>query len=691
MSLVRLNAKSRTELETRVLAAALKQSFEKGDSVGAQLAHQQLSALLKNQKEQALASQPLRAEFDSDAIEAMSIAQLPELEILDAPLSLSEEAIEPAVDDHLVDQANQANVSPPTQPNQPIDTAQLGSVLNLAATTEAPTEPERNEFYSEADVIDGEPTVNATPSAKADATEAAATDSESTTGDHAPYAKQSVRLGTTGGDIETQTGDRQPLPEGTDFQIITSENTTIDGKDASQSMSGVVLKRQLTDNPPGLQYHALYRLLQVSQMSSYDEIHRSFLRLVRRQLRELAGAKRPRKQELLGQLRQIWIAHDILTDPITRTDYDFRDLGLRGENDALVSAPADGTSARPPSRIGELLQCAGLLEEAELDIACDMHKAMPEVQFGTFLVKQGFIGERDLESVLIGQKLLRAGTISVAQFQVAMELSQSRGLPIRDTLLERNYVSEQVLDQVVTASEKPSTVPPLAVAQLIDVAPTAAAAGLQAVPQTQNRADGDGLKEDVDHANSFSDTGQMDAQGLQISNAVPSWKDQLDWDAPETVATKSASTDLEHEREGLSHTPAAGSISSQQLPRMREINIANAAPSWKDQLDWEDVSPEEEEKEQEKVKEKVKEKEKEKDAPTELKESDFFSHMRGAQAIYDIDDNPLPPHLTNAAGASASGTLATGDHPSLGLKPDEDKSQENDSADPPKADHEDQT
>src|SRR5271170_7667085 len=48
MSLVRLNIKSRIELETRVLAAALKQSFESGDTDGAGLAHRQLFALLKD-------------------------------------------------------------------------------------------------------------------------------------------------------------------------------------------------------------------------------------------------------------------------------------------------------------------------------------------------------------------------------------------------------------------------------------------------------------------------------------------------------------------------------------------------------------------------------------------------------------------------------------------------------------------
>ena len=389
-------------------------------------------------------------------------------------------------------------------------------------------------------------------------------------------------------------------------------------------MAGVLL-RQHNDNTLGLQYHALYRILQVSQMSSYDEIHRSFLRLVRHQLRELVGARRPRKQELLGQLRQIWIAHDILTDPITRTDYDFRDLGLRGDNEAVVQASPDGKIVRPPSRIGELLQCAGLLEEAELEIACDMHKAMPEVQFGTFLVKQGFIGERDLESVLIGQKLLRSGTISVAQFQVAMELSQSRGLPIRETLLERGYVSEKIMEQVLSAVEKPSTVPPLAVAQLVDVAPTDAQAALKAMPPPQTRTEAESDKE-----------ASADSPGLQLSNAVPSWKDQLDWEAPETVAAKTSTPETQ---QGLGTRDASA-------PSPREINIANAAPSWKDQLDWGEDSLEE------------------KETTKAANQSDPFVQTDDPQPVFDIDPTPPP--------AEQSPDSITGDHPTLDQVRDDD-------------------
>ncbi len=147
----------------------------------------------------------------------------------------------------------------------------------------------------------------------------------------------------------------------------------------------------------------IYAMLSVSQMSSFDEIHTQFLRKARSILQSIKQ-NRAIRYDKLPELQKLWIAHDILSDPVTRTDYDFRNLGVRGAPESIALPPDDQQpqrlGSRTPSRIGELLQCAGLLETTELEIACDMHKAMPEMQFGTFLVKQGFIEEHHLEAVL---------------------------------------------------------------------------------------------------------------------------------------------------------------------------------------------------------------------------------------------------------------------------------------------------
>ncbi len=382
MSLVRINQKSRLELETRVLAAALKLSCDKGDSLGAQLAHQQLSFLLKNQESR-----------------------------LDRQSSSQE---------------------PPLTTNRHEHSTLQGT-----------------------DITGGEGIV---------------------------YGERQTVSPSSG----YQFGDQATVP------------APADKADADDL---------------GLKQHVLYSLLGVSQISSYDQIHRNFLNLIRKTLRQLEAARRQEKQALLATVRRIWIAHDILTDPITRTDYDFRDLGLRGNTNQLSLDESDDKQEGGQLRIGELLQCAGLLESTELEIACDMHKAMPEVQFGTFLVRQGFIGERDLESVLVGQRLLRAGKISVAQFQVAMELCHSRGLAIGETLLEKGYITEAVIENQGQMKEpSPPTVFP----------------------------------------------------ELKLTNAVPGWKDQLEWNAADSVAAAPSealpepSAEAEEGKETSSHSTHKG-------------------------------------------------------------------------------------------------------------------------------------
>jgi len=73
-----------------------------------------------------------------------------------------------------------------------------------------------------------------------------------------------------------------------------------------------------------------YGILGVDQIASFDEIHKYFFMKVRRLLINMKGMKRKDKKPLLKELQAMWIAHDILSDPVTRTDYDFRLLGLRG-------------------------------------------------------------------------------------------------------------------------------------------------------------------------------------------------------------------------------------------------------------------------------------------------------------------------------------------------------------------------
>lgn len=763
MSPGRLNIKTRLELETRVLAAALKISLQKGDLDGARLAHSELSQLIKpvaSEDTGADEAQVARTFVDAQASSIPETVQpsVPPVqgELVRSPVGTPSGNLQPAAyqqpdkqpdqqhdqqQDHLPDQQqyNQEadNQLPAPEPVVSTDPTYLSSgqpiVQPLMQMDSAPIlpifpRPKASDMpdvdFSLQQAEESQPEVSGTESfserVQGENSEPVAGEAELSNAPLAtpvqsvsPDALETVPAPIAGPVKELVTAPipapvPPPLPApgqptASDALRRSIVNTpmrssatnmpairTIDENvlkaassspppDANQTkLSESLAKIEAAMNPGASaangenvasltapldaeadtsesetardhQYQGLYRLLDVSQMSPYEEIHRNFLRKVRSYIRQINLTRRPEKLELLQNLRKIWIAHDILTDPVTRTDYDFRDLGLRGDVESFVApAPEDKQQAqqtnRTPTRIGELLQCAGLLEPAELQIACDMHKAMPEVQFGTFLVKQGFIGERDLESVLLGQKLLRAGVISVAQFQVAMELSQSRGNTIGDTLVERGYVTKDGLDKAVETINAPATETTVHVPKVVDaVIPSEPEHGqglaaalmpkitdlvdFEPMDQSTTSSGSNALTELLGGSTSSSSSPlsifgapapsqappqfiqpaaehstEQSMPALNLSQAVPSWKDQLDWDSPDTVAEKigeparvespvSETANLTNGDE-LSELPVqANPEPNDELIRAKIIDLGHAAPSWKDQLDW--GSPEE--------------------------------------------------------------------------------------------------
>jgi hypothetical protein len=434
MSSVQLNFQSRKELETRVLAAALKQSCISGDAEGAQLAHRQLSAILEEQRSRARANPPMNSTWVTESFRSKQ-----------SPANLIKE--------------EQSNKPGPAGKPEYVD-----SKLESQKTSD-------HRGHS--------------------------TPESATTASSLPASDRAIAQ------AAAQKGKNAERSAGSEIEVV-EESRTIHGakgkdKNASKkdgAMGQAFAKIGQIESDQTSDYRALYKLLGVSQISSFGDIHISFLRLNRHHLQRLAATKRQGRQELLTSLRRIWVAHDILSDPVTRTDYDLRYLGLRGDSDSSANSESEDKQegAETKLRIGELLQCAGLLEGTELDIACDMHKAMPEVQFGTFLVKQGFIGERDLESVLVGQQLLRAGNISIAQFQVAMELAHSGGRGIRDTLIEKAYVAEALFSTGEQSALKPKS------------------------PEDKSEKSAK-ITLDPERTNE-----------INIANASPSWRDQLDWE-----------------------------------------------------------------------------------------------------------------------------------------------------------------
>ncbi|HEY9788922.1 MAG TPA: hypothetical protein V6D22_00895, partial [Candidatus Obscuribacterales bacterium] len=207
-----------------------------------------------------------------------------------------------------------------------------------------------------------------------------------------------------------------------------------------QAMGAVPLPVALTPSQL-IKTQSFYQILGVNKLSSYEEIHLKFWRLVRRMLQTRYSSNMPAHnvREFREVLRHICVAHDILRDPVTRTDYDLRQLGMRQE--PAVAEPTGEPAPRTRLMIGELLEIANILDRTELQIALDMHKAEPGTMFGTFLVKAGFLDPEELDSALLGQRLISSGKITVAQFQSAMFRMRDHGTPFFDTLVSESWLT----------------------------------------------------------------------------------------------------------------------------------------------------------------------------------------------------------------------------------------------------------
>jgi len=450
-----MGSKDRLELESKVLAAALKQSHARGDTSGVSLAHKQIFLLLRQQQ---TAEKGASADTGDQTENRPASAPEPA-----APPKYSSVGTESVTDVNAVIEPSGLHEKPKKMKKRVMPDIVWGDDATSDETAESSPVEASSQVGPAAEV------------------QSQAVSSEA----HEPDAK-------LGADVqgEAQSDDSGLADSGDFVSHAPGENLTAESDKSAFDAYGI---------------------LQVEQIASFEEIHRSFLFLVRRVLMGLKKAKKKQRRPLLEELQNLWIAHDILSDPVTRTDFDFRILGLRGAPDVIIhSAPedkVDSISSRTPLRIGELMQCAGLLEPTELEIAADMHRAMPEMLFGAFLVKQGFISEEDLQQVLMGQRLLKNGNLTVGHYQMCMKLWRESQTPIENTAVAEGFVSQSEMERIV-------------------------AAGLRDTAGVPAYEGGAGANRG---AAARINTEEAAKRVFRAERAVPQWKDQLDWSEPEAI------------------------------------------------------------------------------------------------------------------------------------------------------------
>jgi len=436
----------RFELESKVLAAALKQSVDLGDPDGADFAHKQLFGLL-------------RANHHSSAGRLMAAPVFNPISVPGEnggadPLALELFAVEDEPQHHAPTHStahsgsNASHHLAPAPHSSYIATDALEGIMAS------------DEEFSEAKILET-PEPNLANLFAEDAREVSEAAEEEEIPNLAALFSDDFR----GASALSPTAQPGPVIERGPRRTISDQTPSIDlpKPAAADNVAPAVVRPKRLHKKPERNNSAetekllesidnakdVYAVLGVSQYASYELIHKSFIKLSRKLL--LAGAKSHSRKDL-ERLRALWIAHDILMDPKTRNDYDFR--SIRSAKGEAKPEKAEGGPLSPtaPMKIGELLQESGLLEPTELEIACDMHKAMPEMQFGRFLVKQGFIEDNQLEAVLLGQRLIQEGNIKIDQFKELMSAVNS-GTAIRTALLEKGYLNKYEIERILGTEE----------------------------------------------------------------------------------------------------------------------------------------------------------------------------------------------------------------------------------------------
>ena len=140
---------------------------------------------------------------------------------------------------------------------------------------------------------------------------------------------------------------------------------------------------------------------------------------------------------------------------------------------------------------------------------------------------------------LVGQKLLRAGAISVAQFKSAMDTSQGERIEIATVLIDKGYLTESELD-LALHPPPPDEAPPLNI-QIKEIA------------LTKSR-----------------EPNTVELKASELKPAMPAWKDQLDSGPPDDTPSKTEAP-----------KPSLGGLLSRQsaaLANAPDVSASAASP-----------------------------------------------------------------------------------------------------------------
>lgn len=183
-----------------------------------------------------------------------------------------------------------------------------------------------------------------------------------------------------------------------------------------------------------LEQYNFYEILSIPSTASFEELHRSFLKKIKK-LNARLYSKELDDWQFQEFVAALCLAHDVLKFPNARLQYD---LVLFGPGDGMSPETAAKQKLMP---LKEMIKFSTLVSAKDIAEAVEEAKSSgDEREIGRIIVSKGLLSNEEFDSILFAQKLVSKGKLTVAQFELAMQEMRESNIPLLDTLIASEWI-----------------------------------------------------------------------------------------------------------------------------------------------------------------------------------------------------------------------------------------------------------
>ena len=183
-----------------------------------------------------------------------------------------------------------------------------------------------------------------------------------------------------------------------------------------------------------LEQYNFYEILSVPSTASFEELHRSFFKKIKK-LNARLSKKELDDWQFQEFVAALCLAHDVLKFPNARLQYDLVLFGPEGGMSPESAAKQKMMPLKEMIKFSTLIKLKDLTEAIE-----ETRSSGDERELGRYLVEKELLSAEEFDSILFAQKLVSNGKLTVAQFELAMQEMRESNIPLIDTLIASEWI-----------------------------------------------------------------------------------------------------------------------------------------------------------------------------------------------------------------------------------------------------------